>query len=167
MGSPDANGVPAKAMGFALYRVAVGVPGGADDSDVVFRFELSDVRRQGTLTDYTGELLASTVVRITDRISGPGANESATVTDVQFQVTVPCVATGGAASEGATCTVATSFDAVTPGAIPEGKRSIWELDGVRVDDGGPDEDANTPADNSLFAVQGVFAPDMARAFGQR
>ena len=80
------------------------------------------------------------------------------VTDVEFQVTVPCVATGGAASEGATCTVATSFDPVTPGAILEGKRSILGARRGAVHDGGPDEDANTPADKSLFAVQGVFAP---------
>ena len=48
-------------------------------------------------------------------------------------------------------------DAVTPGSVPEGKRSIWELGQVQVFDGGPDGVASTPG-NSLFAVQGVFVP---------
>jgi hypothetical protein len=39
----------------------------------------------------------------------------------------------------------------------KGKRAIWELGQVRVYDGGPDGLAAT-ADNSLFAVQGVFVP---------
>jgi len=52
----------------------------------------------------------------------------------------------------------TDLDAVLPGATPEGTRAIWQLDQVKVYDGGPDEDADTEGDNSLFAVQGVFVP---------
>ena len=157
VGSPDVagNGQPANASGFANYKV-LGVPGGADDSDVQFTFEFTDVRRQGTLADYTGELQATTVARITDRVGGP-ATEPATVMDLEFPVTVPCTATGGTASVGATCAVTTSFDAVVSGAIPEGKRSIWQLDRVRVNDGGADGLAGTTP-NTLFAVQGVFVP---------
>ena len=85
------------------------------------------------LPDYTGELEATTTVRVTDRVGGP-ASEAATVTDVVFPVTVPCTAT--ATAPGATCAVTTSFDAVVPGTVPEGKRTIWQLEQVRVDDGG-------------------------------
>jgi hypothetical protein len=42
--------------------------------------------------------------------------------------------------------------------ITEGKRAVWELGQVRVFDGGADSDASTAADNTLFAVQGVFVP---------
>jgi hypothetical protein len=49
------------------------------------------------------------------------------------------------------------MDAVTPGAVPEGKRSIWALDQARVYDGGADGLAST-APNTLFARQGVFIP---------
>ena len=49
------------------------------------------------------------------------------------------------------------MDALIPGAVPEGKRSIWALGQVQVFDGGPDGVAAT-AGNSLFAVQGVFVP---------
>ena len=45
-----------------------------------------------------------------------------------------------------------------PGAAAEGTRAIWALDKLRVFDGGPDGDADTEADNSLFATQGVFVP---------
>ena len=71
VGTPDANGQPANSSGFAQYTAIVGAPGGVDDSDVGFRLELTDVRHQGTLADYTGELQATAVVRITDRWADP------------------------------------------------------------------------------------------------
>ena len=156
MGAPDANGAPVNASGFATYTAVVGAIGGPDDSDVRFEFQLTDVRLQGTLADYTGELQATTVARITDRLGGP-LNEQGTVTDLEFPVRVPCTATGGTTSVGATCAASTSFDAVVPGVIPEGKRAIWQLDRVRVNDGGADGLVSTTP-NTLFAVQGVFVP---------
>jgi hypothetical protein len=45
-----------------------------------------------------------------------------------------------------------------PGAVVDGKRAIWQLDQVRVLDGGADGDADTTGDNRLFATQGVFVP---------
>jgi Tol biopolymer transport system component len=155
VGSPDSNGPAANATGFALYRAA-GTPGGVDDSDVTFTFELTDVRHQGSLADYEGELQATTLVRITDRLGGP-PGEAATVTDVPLRVPISCTATGDPTSVGATCAATTSFDAITPGAVPEGKRSIWQLGQVQVNDGGPDGLASTTP-NTLFAVQGVFVP---------
>ena len=53
--------------------------------------------------------------------------------------------------------MSTTFDAVVPGAIPEGKRSIWALDAIELTDGGADGLAAT-APNALFARQGVFVP---------
>ena len=46
------------------------------------------------------------------------------------------------------CTVATTADAITPGMVPEGKRTIWELSQVEVRDG-----AGAP-----FAREGLFVP---------
>ena len=157
VGAPDANGHPVNALGFVRYGVQVGIPGGVDDSDVSFSMSLTDVREQGTLVDYTGELQAVAVARITDRINGPAAIEPSTVSDVSFPVTVPCTATGGSADVGATCAVTTSLDAVMPGAIPEGKRAVWGLEQIKVFDGGSDGDVDTTP-NRLFAVQGVFVP---------
>jgi hypothetical protein len=53
--------------------------------------------------------------------------------------------------------VSTTFNAVAPGAIVAGVRSIWELGDVKVFDGGPDGLAST-APNTLFERQGVFVP---------
>jgi hypothetical protein len=155
VGSPDANGAAANASGFAKYEAIVGPAGGADDSDVAFTFSLTDVRRQGTLADYTGQLQATTTVRTTDKLSGPSGTESATG-EVAFPVTVPCAATGDT-TIGSTCSISTTLDAVTPGAVPEGKRAIWQLDKVRVNDGGADGVVSTTP-NTLYMTQGVFVP---------
>jgi hypothetical protein len=154
VGTPDANGVAANSSGFATYSVLVGVPGGVDDADVRSTFQLTDVRHQDTLADYTGELQVITAVRTTDRLGGP-ANEAGSVVDFEHKLTVPCAATGGAV--GATCSATTTFDAVVPGTIKEGKRAIWHIGQVRVTDGGPDGLASTTP-NTRFAVQGVFVP---------
>ena len=156
IGSPDANGQAVNASGSMRFEAIVGAPGGVDDSDVGFIVSFTDVRVQGSLADYTGQLQARPSVRITDRVSGPAANEPATGSDVELPVTVPCTTTAST-TVGSTCSVVTSFDAVTPGAVPEGKRSIWALDKARVFDGGPDGVASTTP-NTLFATQGVFIP---------
>ena len=58
---------------------------------------------------------------------------------------VPCTATDDRRLD-----LLTSAETVVPGAVPEFKRSIWALDRVEVFDGGPDSDADTLNDNSLF-----------------
>jgi hypothetical protein len=155
IGTPDSNGPAANASGSAKYVAIAGAPGGADDSDVSFRFTFEDVRQQGSLADYAGQLQATTLVRVTDKRNGPSETESATGS-VELPVTVPC-ATTISGTVGSTCSTTTTFDAVTPGAVPEAKRSVWELGGVRVNDGGADGLVST-APNTLFATQGVFIP---------
>jgi hypothetical protein len=157
VGAPDSNGQPSNASGTAKYQAVVGTAGGPDDSDVSFRFTFVDVRQQGgLLPDYAGQLQATTQVRITDKRNGPSETESATGSDLELSVTVPC-ATTISDTVGSTCSITTTFDALTPGAVPEAERSVWELGGVRVDDGGPDGVVAT-APNTLFATQGVFVP---------
>ena len=156
VGTPDANGQAAQALGAVRLTVAPGDPvTPADEADVSAQLSVTDVRRQGTLADYAGELQGVLAVRLTDGANGASQGEAATVSDLSFPITVPCVPTGGAA--GSTCSVVTSFDAVVPGSVREGKRSIWALDQVEVFDGGADGLASTTP-NTLFAVQGVFVP---------
>ena len=155
IGTPDANGRGASSTGRVQFGVMSGDPAtGADEADVAMSFILTDVRVRSTLADYTGQLRSTATVQITDRSNGTGA-DAATVQALDFPVTVPCVATAGTA--GATCQVTTSFDAVLPGVVTEGRRSIWEFERVRVNDGGPDGQAGT-APNDLFATQGIFVP---------
>jgi hypothetical protein len=156
VGTFDANLKSAESIGVARYDVLVGDPSTlADEADVQLTLSLTDVRNQSDLEDYTGELQARTSLRLTDRNSGPDANEPATAGDVTLAVPAPCTATPGDA--GSTCSLSTTMDAVIPGAVPEGKRSIWQLGQTEVYDGGPDGLAGT-ADNTLFATQGVFVP---------
>jgi hypothetical protein len=162
VGSPDSNGKPAKFEGFVRYTSIPGNPGtpAVDEADVSIQVQVTDVYRQGTLTDYDGELSARTVVRVTDRLNTPypGGTGPGTVVDHGVFATVPCTMTADP-NVGATCSVVTSADALIPGRVVEGKRTVWEhLGSVRIDDPGPDNDGDTTADNIPFLTQGVFAP---------
>jgi len=171
VGTPDANGAGANAIGGLKLRVAPGAPGPPNDTQVWIDVSLSDVRCAGaTITcgngntaggaDYTGELEGQLTLRSTDKRNGPNLTDPATMTDYTFRWAVPCGQTADF-SRGSDCGIDhLSMDAVVPGIVLnlEGKRAIWELEQIRFYDGGPDGDADTAGDNSLFATQGVFAP---------
>jgi hypothetical protein len=107
------------------------------------------------LVDYVGALRVSASVRLTDRLNGPAGTDTATTNDFSLAFTMPCAVTSGI--EGSTCAVSTTENAITPGAVVEGKRGIWQIGGVQVSDGGADGDPST-AGNSLFATEGLFVP---------
>jgi hypothetical protein len=157
VGTSDANGAAAQSKGHVRYGAGFVNPASPpDEADVYFEFVMRDVRLASDYTDYGGELELRTEIRLTDRGSGPGGDERATVQDFDFAVTVPCVLTDDE-TIGSRCEVKTSAEAITPGAITEGKRTIWALESMRVYDGGPDGQALSQ-DNTLFAVPGVFVP---------
>jgi hypothetical protein len=160
VGSPDSNGRVANSIGFMRFDVVPGIPGNsADEADVAAVLSITDVRRQADLADYTGELQANVTVRITDRnnsVSPGGGNTAATAVDFAFPVNASCAATTDA-SIGGLCAATTSFDAIVPGAIKEGKRAIWQLGQVEVSDGGSDGLVGTNP-NTVFARQGIFVP---------
>ena len=159
VGTPDApGGGAANSVGFVRLNALVGAPSTpADEADFRIVTSVTDVRRRSDHEDYAGEVQVVLTARRTDRAGSGSGDEAQTTQDFPFRVTVPC-ATTVATTIGSTCELTTSADAVTPGAVPEGKRSIWALDRVRVDDGGPDADADTLEDNTLFATQGIFVP---------
>ena len=156
VGTPDANGAAANAIG--KVRLAV-IPGSlatpADEADVNAAVSIADVRIAGSLNDYAGEVGIQLPIRIVDRANtGPGPG---VVTDTTFTVPVPCAPTGDT-TIGSTCALNTTFDAVVPGVITEGKRTMWEVLGrLQVIDGGPDGDVDTVF-NTVFLTQGVFVP---------
>jgi lipase/uncharacterized protein/lipase (class 2) len=160
VGTPDANGRPPASAGGVQLKVMGESPidpGNGDQADVGITASFTDVRNQAGLTDYTGELRAVFGVRTTDRYNGAALDEPATATDTTFAFNLACLETGG--PEGGTCNAATTADAVTGGEIArEGQRAIWQLSQIQVFDGGGDGDADTTGDNTLFAVQGLFAP---------
>jgi hypothetical protein len=160
VGTPDANGQGANSSGsLSLKQVGESPidPNNGDQANVEFTFSFSDLRRKSNLLDYTGELRAQLTLRITDRYSGPGLDTPGTTSDVPFAIPVPCTSTP-ATNVGSDCNLTTSADAVTANSVLEGNRSIWGLGQVQVYDGGADGDADTAGDNTLFAVQGLYAP---------
>jgi hypothetical protein len=161
VGTPDANGRAANSVGSLRLRV---VPGDlttttVDEADVEIALRITDVRRSSDLADYTGEIEGNSTLRITDRWNsvGPGpGNDAATVIDVPFPMAATCAATADP-SIGGLCDVTTSWDALVPDVVKEGKRAIWQLGQVYVTDGGSDGLVST-LPNTVFARQGLFVP---------
>ena len=110
------------------------------------------------LAHYTGELRAEVPLQITDKDNTPhpGGPGAATTQEFTFDVDATCAVVSDP-SPHSVCQTTTTADALIPGAIKEGRRSIWQLGQVLVYDGGPDGDTAT-ADNTVFARQGVFVP---------
>jgi hypothetical protein len=169
VGSPDANGANANSVGFIRLDVKVGVPGPPDDSDVLIRASVSDVRCKpataGTVCnsanaadgpDYSGEIQGNAIIRITDHYNGPGLNEAATVQDIPFPVNATCANTADTGI-GGLCTANTSANAAVPGAVKDTQRANIEIAQLQLNDGGADGQVAT-ADNTLFEVQGIFIP---------
>ena len=158
-GTPDANGQQANGVGVFAMTTKVGNPSTpANEADVKVNLNLTDVRLQDGLADYTGQLELVLESRITDLGNGPNADQAGTTEDFFWTATVPCTATSSS-SIGGTCALKTTVNALTPNTIKEGRRTIWEQhDHIHVFDGGPDKLAATEDDNLLFAVQGYFVP---------
>jgi uncharacterized repeat protein (TIGR01451 family) len=160
VGTADSNGAAANSVGSARVSTIVGDPATtANEADLRIQLEITDVRRRTDLADYTGEVQLIGTLRITDRNNAPapgGGTNAATVVDIPFPTNAACAATGSP-SIGATCAVSTTFNALVPGAVAEGKRAIWALQQLQVTDGGSDGVVAT-APNTLFAVQGLFVP---------
>ena len=157
VGTPDVNGAAANAAGYVKVSAITGNAGTtADEADARFTVSVQDVRRNTAgLPDYTGQLQVESLVRITDKDNGP--SQVGTAQETPYRVTVPCAATT-ATTVGSTCSVTTTADAVTgAGTVKEGRRSIWQLGQVKVNDGGADGVASTTP-NTVFAVQGVMVP---------
>jgi hypothetical protein len=158
VGSPDAfPGTQANAIGSVTITTITGNPAtAADEADARYEIDIQDVRRRSDLGDYTGQLQVASALQITDKDNGP--SETGVVQDIpNYTVTVPCTATAANTAIGSSCTLNTTVDALVPGTIKEGKRAMWALGQVRVNDGGPDGVVSTTP-NTLFLVQGVFVP---------
>jgi glucose/arabinose dehydrogenase len=158
VGTPDANGRAANAVGSVRLEARPGDPGTTpDEADMAVGVSITDVRRRSDLGDYAGQLVLRLPLRLTDRDNGgPAGFSQGTLEERNFDATVPCTVTADGAI-GATCSLATTADAVTPGVAVEGNRAIWQLGAVQILDGGADGVAST-APNALFARQGIFVP---------
>jgi phospholipase C len=153
VGTPDSNGLKVNSFGSMVMKARAGV-----NADVLYGISISDIRNKSDLSDYTGELQLDTSLRITDHnnTGNPDGPDSATVSETDFPVTVPCAATADT-TIGSTCSISTSADALVPNAVVGGQRMVWQLGPVQVYDGGASGVAGS-ADATLFADQGLFVP---------
>ena len=157
VGTPDANGLAVKMSASVRFRVIPGIlatPG--DEADVRVELSLNDMRSTMTLLDYAGEVRMRAALRITDRRNGAAFTGGGTLQDLDLPIDAGCTVTLDP-EIGSTCNVDTTLDAIMPGVVDEGARSIWELGHVEVLDGGLDGDVDTEP-NAVFARQGVFVP---------
>jgi WD40-like Beta Propeller Repeat len=166
VGTPDANGAQANAVGSVRFDVKINAS--PTPSDVLINARTTDVRCKTAASttcaganalagpDYAGELQARVSLRITDLLNGSAATP-ATVVDSSFPVTVPCSGTVDT-SVGAACAISTSSNTLVPGFVKTGERAIFELGQVQVFDGGSDGAVSTTADNTLFMDEGLFVP---------
>jgi hypothetical protein len=153
-------------QGVARFDAQLGDPSTpADEADLGISVSASDVRRPDN-SDYTDKAMLVAKLRLTDRASGPAANVPATVQDVELSAVMNCVPTLSPVG-GAVCAVGTSADALLPGLMQEGRRTIISVSSVEMKDVGPDLDPGAgpicqPAcgsgDEGTFLHQGVFAP---------
>ena len=160
VGTPDANGQSANSTGSVELRVSGESPidpTNGDQADIGITAQLTDVRRKSDLSDYAGELQATSAIRITDRYNGQFQDEPATAADLPFSFPMSCQVTADA-DIGSTCTASTTADALSAGMVTEGTRAVWMLGPIDVYDGGTDGVAATTGDNTLFMRQGLFVP---------
>jgi hypothetical protein len=142
------------------------------ETNIPIRTEITDVRCKPAATgacgsgntsggpDYVGEMQADMSVRLTDHdnaVAPGGGTEAATVVDIPSPVTFTCAPTADP-SIGGSCKFTQGMCPVDGcSAIENGDRTIAALGQIRVMDGGPDGQMHT-ADNTLFAIQGLFIP---------
>ena len=158
VGIGDGDPAPARSIGSVLLRTLNGVS--VDGADVGIDLTITNVMKTADRSDYTGELRLELPLRITDRANTPSPSGFGPGTgfDTSIFATVPCAPTPADATTGSTCTLSTTADSLASATVRAGARAIWQLGKLRLHDGGPDGDADTPADNELLAVQGVFVP---------
>jgi hypothetical protein len=159
IGSPDANGspTPANFNGSVRFSTVVGNSSTeADEADVKIVVSLTDVRNRPSLTDYVGNLTVQADVQITDNGNSAETPEPGTVQSFKYSAPFGCVSTVST-TIGSTCNLNTTADAIVPGTVVEGSRSVWAFGQIEIKDAGPDTIAGN-GDDSTYLRQGVFVP---------
>jgi hypothetical protein len=167
VGTPDANGNGAKSVGSFRIVAKPGTPVPPTDNKVGFWIKITDVRCKGVSAgcpgpeeDYSGTLEARVPVQATDHnnaVSPGGGIDPGTVEPFTLATPVFCAATADPAI-GGTCEGGFGYIEQLGITLVDGRRHLWELGRLQVWDGGADGDGETAADNTLFAIQGLFVP---------
>ena len=172
-GTPDSNGLPAASVSSVKLKALIGAAGPPDDSNMQLTINVRDVLCQGTnaacpggaLSDYTGQVLVSFGLRLTDRYNGSPLVEGGTTQDLDIEIPVQCISTA-VLNEGGRCQVTTGINAFYPGAVLDAKRAAWQVGQIEVEDAGPNgtgfgsgcPPACGDGDEAVFMRQGLFVP---------
>lgn len=143
---------------FARYDVQNGnVATPADEADLKIQGTITNVLNKVGGTNYTGQVILTTTIRVVDKRNGDTGVLSGTVQDTDLGIPVPC--TGGS------CSVNTTVDALAPNFAREGKRAIISMRSVSVKDAGPNGTIGSGCplscgngDETVYLRQGVFIP---------
>jgi hypothetical protein len=166
IGSPDANGAAANFQGSMRYAVVTGnVSTPANEADVVLTVSMADIRKKSDLTDYTGKVLVTSDMAVSDKYNGTLLNEPGTSQTVRLNIPVQCTATA-VTTIGSDCNLGTSANTILPGAVFELRRAIWDMGQIIVKDAGPNGTgygAGCPptcgdGDETVFLREGIFIP---------
>ena len=165
VGTPDANGFAAGSVSYVRFGVLTGNPSAPpDDADIAISVSITDVRNHPGGSDYSGRLLVTSTLKITDNANAAERPEPATTQEGAFQFPVQCSVTAET-TRGGTCNLTTTYDALIPGAVTERQRAIWALNQVQVKDAGPNGTgyASCPptcgdGDETVFMREGIFVP---------
>jgi hypothetical protein len=158
---------------FDVVNGNVGTP--ADEADFRVNASLGDVRCvvggvSGCVLagdDYTGQVLLTTSLRLTDLANGVFQDDPATVKDFEFSTPITCVV-NPLTTVGSTCTISTTADTLLPNMVKERKRNLISVRSLSIEDAGVDGSITPPAgscpitcgsgDEKAVAYQGVFLP---------
>ena len=165
VGSPDANGFAANSQGSVKLSTITGNPATeADEADIGLTLTATDVRNHPAGTDYAGRLGLAANLQITDNANAAEQPEPGTVQTIPLEFAVQCATTVDT-TIGGSCSLATTYDALVPGAVQERVRAIWELGQIQVRDAGPNGTGYAACpptcgdgDETVFMRQGIFVP---------
>ena len=167
VGTPDANGFPAKSSATFFWKINPGVPGPPTDNGIGWYINITDVRCQAAGPgctaagdDYAGSIAVRIPSEFTDHnnsVNPGGGSDPATGQPFDFGFPVMCATTSDP-SIGSVCSRTVAYIEQLGIAIPDTKRTIWAAGQIQLMDGGSDADGATIPDNTVFAVQGIFVP---------
>ncbi len=153
-----------KGLGSARLDVQVGDPLTAEDeADVAIKVSATDVRNASGPIDYSGQVIFTTALQMTDRANGFG-EVSGTTGLFGFSAPVDCTPSPDP-SAGSSCTLNTTADSLVAGTAKEGKRAVVATRLIRILDLGADGQLNPncpptcgTGDEKAFLGAGVFTP---------
>lgn len=180
LGGPDTTGFAPAGTSLATMTLLCNdgakppCPAAGDTEDIAIRVAITDVHCRditacpgpGVGADYAGSLLATTNIRMTDRLNGTFGNAAGTASDQPISIPIECTATPTDLMAGSNCNVDTTVDSLYPGLVREQSRAVWELGSLVILDSGPNGTGfggNCPptcgdGDEQVFMRQGLFVP---------